>query len=58
MQLKINIELLSEQIRMCDIHADNASSEEERNIFTGIANLLDNIGYAVEKRAEIIFIEE
>lgn len=55
MEIKIDLKLLEEQIYMCDIHADNASSEEEREIFIGIANLLSEISFAVEKEQEINF---
>lgn len=55
MEAKIDLDLLNEQIYMCDIHADNASSEEEREIFIGIANLLSEIGFAVEHGQEINF---
>lgn len=57
MEIKINCKLLEEQIYMCDIHASNASSEEERDIFDGIANLLDAIACAVEKDEDINFVK-
>lgn len=56
MEIKISLNLLKEQIYMCDVHANNASSEEERDIFEGISNLLDEIGFAVEKEEDIEFI--
>lgn len=58
MKIKINLELLNAQIYECDIKADNASSEEERDIFEGIANLLSNIAFAVENEDEICFERE
>jgi hypothetical protein len=57
MEIKIDLKLLEAQIYMCDIHADNASSEEEREIFIGIANLLSEISFAVEKEQGKIFVE-
>jgi len=58
MKIKIDLELLNAQIYECDIKADNASSEEERDIFEGIANLLSNIAFAVENEDEIYFERE
>jgi hypothetical protein len=55
MKIKIDLSILEEQIYMCDVHADNASSEEEREIFVGIANLLSEINFAVEHEQEINF---
>ena len=55
MKIKIDLKLLEEQIYMCDIHADNASSEEERELFLGVANLLSEISYSVEHGMEINF---
>ena len=56
MKIKIDLSILKEQIYMCDVHADNASSEEEREIFEGISNLLDEIGLAVEREEDIEFV--
>jgi hypothetical protein len=53
MVIKVDLKLLEEQIYMCDVHADNASTEDERGIFIGIANLLSEIGFAVEHEQEI-----
>ncbi len=55
MKIKIDLELLDAQIYECDIKADNASSEEERDIFEGIANLLSNIAFALENGDDIRF---
>jgi hypothetical protein len=57
MKIKIDLNILEEQIYMCDVHANNASSEEEREIFEGIANLLSEIGFAVEKDEEINLVK-
>ena len=57
MNINIDLKLLEEQIYMCDIHADNASSEEEREIFIGVANLLSEISYSVENGMEINFVK-
>ena len=55
MDIKIDLNLLDEQIYMCDVHANNASSEEERGLFNGIANLLSEIAYFVENGMKINF---
>lgn len=55
MIIKIDLELLNVQIRECDIKADNASTEEERGIFEGIANLLSVIGVTTEQGEEVYF---
>lgn len=58
MRIKIDLELLNAQIQECDIKAYNASTEEERGIFDGIANLLSDIAFAVENGDEIYFESE
>lgn len=58
MKIKIDLELLNAQIQECDIKADNASTEEERGIFEGIAELLSAISFAVENEDEIYFESE
>lgn len=55
MLCKIDLELLNNQIYECDIKANNASTEEERDIFEGIANLLSEISFAIESGVEIVF---
>ena len=57
MKIKVDMKLLEEQIYMCDIHADNASSEEEREIFIGVANLLSEISWAVENEEYVTFVK-
>ena len=48
MIIKIDLELLNVQIRECDIKADSANTDDERELFEGIANLLSSIAYAAE----------
>jgi hypothetical protein len=55
MIIKVDLELLNRQIRECDIKADNASSEEEREAFEGVANLLSDIAFALEVGDDIRF---
>ena len=57
MDVKIDYRLLNEQIKMCDIRSDNASSEEEREIFEGSANLLSEISFATETGQEVNFVK-
>ena len=56
MKIKIDCELLNEQIKMCDTHAINASSEYESDLFDGIATLLSDICYALENDESIEFL--
>ena len=58
MKIKINLELLNAQIYECDIKADNASTEEEKEIFEGISNLLSEISWATEHKEEVYFERE
>lgn len=58
MQVLVDIDCLKKQICMCDIYAQRTSNAEERELFYGIANFLDNIDYAIEKGAEINIIKE
>ena len=58
MQVLVDTNYLKKQIRICDIYAQKTSNEEERELFYGIANFLDNIDYAIEKGAEINIIKE
>ena len=55
MIIKVDLELLNAQIQECDIKADNASSDEERGLFDGLANLLSNIAFALENGDDIKF---
>ena len=38
MNVLVDIDCLKKQIYMCDVHARNASSEEERELFEGLAD--------------------
>jgi hypothetical protein len=55
MIIKVDLELLNTQIHECDVKAINASSEEECDIFEGIANLLSDIAFALENGDDIRF---
>ena len=35
-EIKIDLNILKEQVYMCDVHAGNASSEEEREILRAL----------------------
>lgn len=58
MEVLVNIDCLRKQIHMCDTHAKNSNSEEERELFYGIANFLDSIDYAIEKGAIVNVVKE
>lgn len=53
MKIIINLDILNTQIQECDIKAVNASTEDERGIFDGIANLLSNIAFALENGDDV-----
>jgi hypothetical protein len=57
MQVLVDTDCLKKQIYMCDVHARNASSEEERELFEGLADFLDSIDYAIERNAEVNIVK-
>ena len=57
MIIKIDSKLLDKQIRLCDTCAENGINEEDRDLFDGIANLLSEIGYAIENDIEFEIIK-
>lgn len=58
MKIKLNLDLLAMQIQECDIKADTASTEKEKDIFEGIANLLSTMNFAIKQGEEIVFETE
>lgn len=54
--IRVDLDILNEQILECDTKADNASSEHERELFDGAARLLSHIAYAVECGEDIKLI--
>ena len=54
MKIKIDTQLLEEQIHMCDTKAAYGDKYEQ-DIFEGIANLLSEIEYALQYDQEIEF---
>lgn len=54
MKITIDTNLLDQQIAMCTIKANNASDDFERDIFTGLENLLGEISCALDNDEEII----
>lgn len=60
MKIRVDMNLLQEQIYMCDNKAINASDEHECDLFKGISNLLDAIDYALtyDKGIEFEKVEE
>ena len=55
MIIKIDTNLLNEQIRLIDVCADNASSEEEQELLDGVVNLLSEISSVADNLSEIYF---
>lgn len=55
MKIIINMKLLHEQTNMCDKYMMNANDDHEGDLFEGISNLLDAIGYALTFDKEIEF---
>lgn len=55
MKIIVNMKLLHEQTNMCDKYMMNASNDHEGDLFEGISNLLDAIGYALTFDKEIEF---
>lgn len=53
--IKIDTNLLDQQIALCTTKANNASDELERDLFTGLENLLTELSCAIENDDEIEF---
>lgn len=53
--IKIDTKLLDQQIALCSTKANNASNELERDLFTGLENLLTELSCALENDDEIEF---
>ena len=51
--MKIDTNLLDQQITLCSTKANNASDELERDLFTGLENLLTELSCALENDDEI-----
>ena len=56
MEIKINCELLNEQIQLLDVYASIITDEHKRELVDGVINLLDKIAWAVEEEEEITFV--
>lgn len=56
MIVKINCQLLSEQIQFLDMCSDAMTNEHNKGLVDGIANLLSEISFAVEEEDEISFV--
>ena len=55
MDIKVNLNLLEDQITMCDLYAHHAGNYYTSAMFEGISNLLSNICYALENGQKIDF---
>lgn len=53
MKLTIDTKLLDQQLALCTIKANNASDSLERDLFTGLENLLGELACALENNEEI-----
>lgn len=53
--IKIDTNLLDQQITLCTTKANNASDELERDLFTGLENLLTELSCALENNNDIKF---
>lgn len=60
MIIKVNTNILSEQINMCDAFSELMTNPETSGLFGGIANLLSEISCAIQNQEDIKFevIEE
>lgn len=53
--IKLDTKLLDQQITLCSTKANNASDELERDLFTGLENLLTELSCAIENDDDIEF---
>ena len=56
MIIKIDCQLLSEQIQLLDMYSDVMTNEHNKSLIEGIASLLSEISFAVEEELEIDFV--
>ena len=56
MIIKIDCQLLSEQIQLLDMYADVMTNGHNKSLIEGIASLLSEISFAVEEELEIDFV--
>lgn len=55
MDIKINLEILQDQIEFLDMYASVIGDEEKANLVDGVVNLLGAIEEGVRKGEEIYF---
>ena len=56
MDIKIDLQLLDEQVHFLEIYASIITNEHKRELIDGVANLLSAISYAIEEDKEINFV--
>lgn len=57
MNIKVDCEILNEQIKMLDIYASLIADDHKREMIDGVINLLDRICWALEE-GEDIYLEK
>ena len=57
MEIRIDCELLNEQIKICDEYSNNVNNEHDRDLFDGISNLLSEVCYALDNDKPINFVK-
>lgn len=57
MDIKVDCELLDEQIRFLDMYSSMITDEHKKGLVDGVANLLSEISYSVEHRMELNFVK-
>ena len=55
MSIVIDKNLLEKQIKLCDTYSVNTSNDNEKELFEGIANLLSEINYELEKPVQKLY---
>ena len=56
MEIKIDLKLLDEQIKLLDVYASIINDVHKRDLVDGVINLLDRIEWALEEGEEINFV--
>lgn len=57
MKIKVNFDLLEKQVNLCDDYAQKFDDLLIAGLFNGIANLLSEIGNAIEAGEDIEFVK-
>lgn len=57
MEIKINVGLLDEQMRLLDTYASIITNKYYKELVDGVINLLDRISFAVKEGEEVTFVK-